>query len=56
MLKVIPPTFDRLWPFLRHPQLALPSWNFEWLTKGGPSTHCHEGGVGNMFRSESFPS
>ena len=33
-----------------------PPWNFEWFTKGGPSTHCHEGGIGNMFRSESFPS
>ena len=29
---------------------------FRMVYKGGPSTHCHEGGIGNMFRSESFPS
>ena len=32
------------------------SWNFEWFTKGGPSTHLPRGGIRTMFRSESFPS
>ena len=35
---VIPPTFDRLWPFLRHPQLALPKnlLEFRMVYKGRP--------------------
>ena len=35
---VIPPTFDRLWPFLRHPQLALPKNlpEFRMVYKGRP--------------------
>ncbi len=32
------------------------SWNSEWFTKGRPLHALPRGGIGTMFRSESFPS